>query len=202
MIKHFCLTFLLLVCSSAMGETELKSRLESQPVGKEWRDEATGIVRVFLQKNAGASEASGWWMAESRACGFKVELPGPSNELKQEAKATDGVLITVVTMGSRTREGAKYSATCYRRSDDIFKSGAISHIYDELAASGVVIERREVTRSGHRMQSMKLRRTDSDSEFETFQLGSTLYQLIVEYPKSEADDVPAMAEHFFDSFRP
>jgi hypothetical protein len=201
MVRHFYLIFLFLVCSSAAAEADSKSRIESQPVGETWHDEA-GTVRVFLQKNAGAGETPGWRLAESKGCGFRVELFGPYNELKQDAKATDGAMVTVVVIGNHTPEGVKFSASCYRRSDHTFKSGLIAGIFDGLAASAAVAERRAVNRGEYEAENLKLRRAGTSADFEMFQLGSTVFQLVVEYPESEADSAVAMAEHFFASFHP
>jgi hypothetical protein len=201
MVRHFYLILLLLVCSSAAAEADPKSRIESRPVGEAWHD-SDGILRVFLQKNAGAGAIPGWRLAESKGCGFRVELFGPYNELKQESKTTDGAMVTVVVIGNHTPEGVKFSASCYRRSDDTFKPGLIAGIFDGLSASAEVAERRMVDRGEYEAESLKLRRADRSAEFEMFKLGSMLFQLVVEYPESEADSAPAMAEHFFASFHP
>jgi hypothetical protein len=202
MTRQFYLSLLVLICSSAMGESDLKNRMESQPVGEVWRDEASGITRVFLQKNAGTIGVPGWNLAQSKGCGFKVQFFGRFSELKQEGNTTDGSKLAVVSMGNHIAEGTKFAVTCLRRSDNTIKSGAISETSDSFAASGVVVSRGEVMRSGYRAQRVKLRRTSTEAVSEMFQLGPTLYQLIVEYPKSEAETAPAMAERFFASFRP
>jgi len=193
----------LALCASAGVRAEdLRSRLENLQVGDVLHDEATGVTAVFLQKDVGAGKVTGWQEAESKACGFKVNVFGPFNELKQEARATDGAVITIVVLGNHTLEGAKFTASCLRRSDNTLKPDFVENTIESLVTSGDVLERRVLKRNDLQVQHLTIRQADSVATFEMFQVESTYFQLIVEYPKSESEYMPSMAEQFLASFRP
>ncbi|MGE4190138.1 MAG: hypothetical protein AB7G12_09575 [Thermoanaerobaculia bacterium] len=190
----------LLFPSSVLAE-DPRSRLEKLEVGEVLRDEATGLTAEFLQKNVGAGKVDGWQRAESKACGFTVELFGPFNELKQQTTATDGARITIVVVGNRTLEGAKFSATCWRRSDNTFKAGFVREVFARLSEANEVLERRSVKRDGFEAERLSVKSAASFATVEMFEMDHTFFQLQVEYPIREAAYMPAMVERFLASFR-
>lgn len=188
--------------TSGLAAADLKSRLATLEVGDVIHDEKTGVALQFLQKNAGAPGEGGWVRAESLGCGFKILMPGPFNELKQEVPAVDGARITLIALGSPTAEGAKFTVTCTRRSDDRFPDNFVSLTLDGMARSNEVLERREVTRRDRKFTHMSFRGRDSIATVELARLENVVFQLIVEYPPSASDSTPALAEKFFASLEP
>lgn len=184
------------------GRDAFKETIRQLPEGRSAKDPETGAVFTFHQKNAGVAGADGWYAAHSVPCGFRVKVPGPYNDFSQEMPATDGALVRLHVLGTKTVEGAKFTISCTERSDGKITPGWAEDVVKDLAAGMSNVQRTQFTLGG--TQGIELRGGSNGTMFagRFIAFGRRAYNLMVEYPASEESYMPGVVSEFFASFEP
>jgi len=119
-----------------IDQADLLRKLQSVPLGKEVEVSKDIFMAVF-QANATKPIAGGWNLAESKRGGFSVEIPIPFNELETRGKATDGVELTSIVIGGKTKGLLSWSASCMARRDGKLKDVTL---HDHIEPLGTPVQ--------------------------------------------------------------
>jgi hypothetical protein len=181
---------------------DFRARLANLNVGETLRDENIGLVAKFLQKSAGKAEADGWVEAKSLGCGFTVSLPGPFDEIDQQAPTTDGGTVHIVALRVPLPEGAKMVVACWSPWNPKLRYRFADSLVEGSLLDDQLLDSREIARTGYRATRSEIARRDVLGSVELFFAGERAYELIVEYPPAARAAVEPLSERFFASFRP
>lgn len=185
---------------SAAPPTDYQSSIQALPDGGTYNDPELHITFTMHHRQSGVSLPDGWYGVTSTGGRFRVALPGPAADFSQRAPTEDGAFATMHTVGLRTVEGIRFTATCTERSDHKLRSDYASSVVMGMLRDHPTGTKRSVQHGGLRVTRVSLRTADSRAEMEVFVLDGRAYQLIVEYPETEAADMPQLCERFFASF--
>lgn len=192
-----------LLAMCACDRVKFEQQIRDLPEGGTATDPKSGVTFTMHRKGAGTPDATGWVPATStQPCGMHVKLPGPYNDFTQKVKATDGAMITIHVVGTRTIEGAKFTVTCTERSDNKVQPNFKEEVVDGLRADNPELKQRRVAFGGGEGIEYTMQNSRSAAIGRLGVVGTRAYQLIVEYPRSEDEYMPGVASTFFSSFEP
>ena len=143
-----------------------------------------------LRTLAGEPDASGWVAATSTGGCFSVKLPARFNDIVFIDPSPTAAVAKIFTIGGKTPEGVKYSAT--------------RMIYHDQEGSRALFEKnlkanRAITCGEGRAYEMKKTSSTSTALAHVILLDSDQLMLIVEAPKNQAKALKTDAPIFFDS---
>ena len=179
----------------------LESRIESLADGQSVA--ANGMTVTMHRKNAGTKRADGWIAATSTGCVFSIAVPEVFNDFSQSTATTDGSMLRVHVLGTRTGE-TKFTALCFTRDDNTIPPDWAASAIDQLGRGGLeVTSRSEI--ADQRAKGVEIR---ASSAFGSRLIGRFIgtgthaYQLLIEFPAAEEQQAARRASVFFDSFKP
>ena len=193
---------LLIAGTACRADESFRDQIKQLPAGKSLKDVESGVVFTFNQKNAGVKGVDGWYAATSLPCGFSARLPGPYNDFSQTSTTTDGQTIHLHTVGTRTTEGVKFTALCIERSDQKFPPHWVDQLVASFRKDGTAVSEHAALLAGQPATEFAVGDSSVELIVRCAVIDQRAYQLMVEYPQSEAGYMPDVAASFFDSFRP
>ena len=143
------LAFSLTVPVAGSERDQMRQKFEALEPGESFVH--AGLTLTLHQKNAGVERQDGWYEAVSTECGHRVLTPGQYNDATQRAPIAEGVELLVHTLGARTVEGAKFTATCWQRTDGDMPEGFARGAVEALGEGPQTERRRDPERQPVRL---------------------------------------------------
>ena len=144
---------------------------------------------------------SGWCQAASEAGNFSVALPIPFNDFTMAAKATTGEPIAMYIVGGKSSEGVKLSVTCTYNPKRPASDETARSLVDSFKEGGATVSGlREVEAGPLKGYEFEVGEAKSGALIRILQGHSALYQIIIEYPASEAALARSLAPRVMSSF--
>ena len=187
------------LAASVGPPTDYKSSIQALPDGGSYTDPKLGMTFTMHHRQSGSALPDGWYGVLSTGGRFHVALPGLAADFSQRAPTEDGAFMTLHTVALRTAEGIRFTATCTERSDHKLRSDFASSVVAAMLRDHPAGTKRPVEHGSLRGTHVSIRTANSRGEMEVFVVGERAYQLIVEYPETEASYMPSLCERFFSS---
>jgi hypothetical protein len=144
----------------------------------------------LLRIQAGEPDASGWVAATSTGGCFSVKLPTKFNDIAFTDPAPSAAVAKIFTIGGKTPEGVKFSATRM-----LYRDKEASHALFEKGLKA----NKALTVGGKKAYEMKNASSTATALAHIVLLDPDQLMLIVEAPKSQAKALETDAPKFFDS---
>lgn len=129
--------------------------------------------------------------------GFSAAFPQPPNAQNTSSAATDGVPVTLRTLGIKTATGTSFAITCITRPSPGPGKSSVDDTIAGMKLTGV----REVTVDGVAGKEGTGSTPTSRALVRAVPVGHGVCLVIAEYPARFAADVEADARRFVDSFK-
>lgn len=144
----------------------------------------------LLRIQAGEPDAAGWVAATSTGGCFSVKLPTKFNDIAFTDPAPTSAVVKIFTIGGKTHDGVKYSATRM-----VYRDKESSHALFEKSLK----PNKAITVGGNKAYEMKNSSSTSTAIAHIILLDPDQLMLIVEAPKAHAKALETDAPKFFDS---
>ena len=161
-----------------------------------------GVTFTVRQRNAGVPDAEGWYLARSTEGEFSVRLPARFNDMTSVAKAEDGAVITVYTLGTTAKDGTRIGVNCFARSDSKFKAGGVTEAVKGLERWSRRFRWQPFSHddiSGVEFRGVYANGVDFAGH--AFMAQNHLCEFIAEFASSPWEEIPAMVRTSLYSFR-
>lgn len=149
------------------------------------------------RRNAGTPDASGWITATSTLGRFSVKVPIPFNDFTVENTNASSLLLKKETIGCRSTEGIKFSASKISYGTP----GTAAKQFDKICAS-TEMPMAKITSTnfgGHKALVIFFGDAVARANQQMVLVGEELYVIAVEYPAKQYELAAEFIPTFFDS---